>query len=86
MTYPVNTPEPEDPFSWYGLSPALPVVFTGAWQTRQVGVGDCQTLGAGSHAATALSTVPTKLTSALTRSASRALALYRVTPSDQTNY
>ena len=84
MTYPVNSPLTEDPFDWYGLSPSLPILFTGAYQTRQVGVGDSLTLGAPGNIAGALvsTAVPAKMTSAINKSATRAVALYKVTAED----
>jgi len=87
MTYPVNSRDPENPFNWYGLNPTLPVLFTGACQVRQVGVGDCVTTqGAYNSVYPALANPTANMTRANSHSTTRAVTLYQVTPQDIPNY
>jgi hypothetical protein len=77
----------EDPENlYYGTSPTLPVLFTGAWQVRQFGVGAANTLGQPHSIASALANPPEAMTTAATSSATNAKDLYVVTPNDLDYY
>lgn len=79
-----QTPDLEDPENTWGTS--LPVLFTGAYQTRQFGVGDADTIGPFQTVAVSLATVPANMTSAINKSATRAVGLYVVSQSDKDRY
>jgi hypothetical protein len=80
----VGFESPEE--QYYGTSPTLPVLYTGAWQTRQFGVGGAKTLGRPYDVSTALASPPTKMTTAANDSITNATGLYVVTANDIFNY
>lgn len=71
---------------YYGTSPTLPVTYTGAWQTRQFGVGGANTIGSPIDASAGLASPPSAMTAAVASSVTNAEAQYTVTANDVFNY
>lgn len=71
---------------YYGTDPTLPVLFTGAYQTRQFGVGQADGLGRPITITSALANASDNMTDAEEDSITHAVALYAVTANDVFNY
>jgi hypothetical protein len=71
---------------YYGTSPTLPVTYTGAWQTRQFGVGGATAMGQSPSIASALASPPSAMTAAVATSETNAINQYIATANDVFNY
>jgi len=71
---------------YYGTSPTLPVVYTGAWQVRQFGVGDARGIGHAHTITHSLASAPAAMKTAESSSLTKAVTLYAVTQNDLDNY
>lgn len=82
----------ESPMNQYSPGSTIPVLYTGAWQVRQFGAGDCLTQGSigasypYANITSGLYTVPADMAEAVSVSLTAATALYLQSTRDKADY